>query len=349
MTSRGSMRQRRASARALGASVLGARVLGARVLGLPLAGLLLLAAAQAQEAPAPVETPGQAQQGDNPPGEAPARPAKGSVEQRLDRVERLVENRSLLELAQSVSALREEVRRLRGQLDQQQHQFNQLQQRQQEIYEDLDRRVQVLSKIGALTIDPDGEAAVDGSAEDAADGGGINGALPAPAGTGLADTASPGAADPEGQAAQGAETEAPEATAALEADPLRIASEYDQAFSEMRSGNYRRALSSFSRWLENYPEAPQRANALFWKAELLFIQQDYADAVASYQALLQNYPNNHKREQALLKMGFSEDALGNSAKAIEILENALRSFPGSASAQLAQKRLDEIRSRAGTR
>ena len=306
--------------------------------GLPLVGLLLIAAAQAQ---APVETAGENQ----------SRPAKGSVEQRLNRVERLVENRSLLELAQNVSALREEVRLLRGQLDQQQHQLSQLQQKQQDIYEDLDRRVQVLSKSGVLAvIDPDqadAETAVPGSDEAEAVNDGIMDSLPESAELGMSGADAANTASPTGIATE-TEAEPQETIAALEADPLRIASEYDQAFSEMRSGNYRRALSSFSRWLENYPEAPQRANALFWKAEVLYIQEDHADAVTAYQELLQNYPGSHKREQAMLKMGYSEDALGNSANAIEILEKAARNFPNSAVSQLAQKRIGEIRSRTGT-
>lgn len=282
------------------------------------------------------------------------------TEQRLSQIERFLEKRSLLELAQSISALRDEIRLLHGQLEEQQHQMGRLQQRQQEIYIDLDRRVQILSKSGLVAPNNAGSMA---------------GALPDPAGdianlvqpvvpaTGGSDAsavvpiktvatttdASPG--DAPGIIADNqdpAEPPEPNTIAIPVIDPLRIAAEYDRAFSEMRSGNYRNALTSFTNWLENYQDALQRANALFWKAEILYIQENYTDAIATYQELLQNHPANRKREQALLKMGYSQDALGDLTTAINTLDKVVQNFPGSAVSQLARQRLTEIRARNNT-
>lgn len=319
-----------------------------------LGGLLFAATAHSQSA-----TPGE------PLGEGTGQ--RHGIEQRLNRIERFLEAHSLLELAQSISALRDEIRLLRGQLEEQQHQIGKLQQQQREIYTDLDRRVQILSKRGLAT--PDNADPTTDTLPDPAD------ALPDPAGdianlvettdptTGgnstdvvvTAKTASPTTdASPDGTTEvvvnnQGSAESAEPATISIPAaDPLRVAAEYDRAFSQMRSGNYRKALASFTNWLESYQDTPQRANALFWKAEILYIQQNYADAIVAYQELLQKHPANRKREQALLKMGYSQDALGDLTTAINTLERVVQNFPGSAVSQLAQKRLTEIRARNNT-
>ena len=403
-----------------------------------LAGLSSASFAQGREPP-PVEIPGKSA-GDTVP-------ATGiTVERRLDIIEGALKNRSLLELAENVSSLRDELRLMRGQLEEQQHRMELIERRQEELYTDLDRRVQLLSKSGLVTetaIDFEpvqgaeygiGEAPVTNTVSNTsanttartpvtvpiergtgvpgsgAPGSGVPGTgaaavdnlpgntttpvtVPIEPGTGVPGTGVPGSgaaanlpgntttpvtvpiergsgvpgtAVPGSGAAANlpgntttpvtvpvdrgtAETLPEQTTISIPAtDPLQIAAEYDQAFVEMRSGNYRRALSSFSSWLENYPDAPQRANALFWKAEVLYTQGNYADAVTAYKDLLQNHPASQKRAQSMLKIGFSEYAMGDVARAIDTLEGIVRSFPNSAEARLAQQKLNEIRSRTGT-
>lgn len=66
------------------------------------------------------------------------------VEQQLTRVERITDNQSMLQLAGRVDELQEEVRTLRGELEVVKHQVQMTQDRQRDLYLDIDRRLQTL-------------------------------------------------------------------------------------------------------------------------------------------------------------------------------------------------------------
>ena len=66
------------------------------------------------------------------------------VDGRLLRIERILSNQSLLEQSQKVESLSTEVRALRGQLEQLQHQIETGRTQQRELYADIDRRMQAL-------------------------------------------------------------------------------------------------------------------------------------------------------------------------------------------------------------
>lgn len=66
------------------------------------------------------------------------------VDGRVLRIERVINNQSLLELAQKNDALQNELRGLRGQLEELQHGIDTLRSQQRDVYADLDKRVQAL-------------------------------------------------------------------------------------------------------------------------------------------------------------------------------------------------------------
>ncbi len=66
------------------------------------------------------------------------------VDGRVLRIERVINNQSLLELAQKDDALQGELRALRGQLEVLQHGIDSLRNQQRDLYADLDKRIQSL-------------------------------------------------------------------------------------------------------------------------------------------------------------------------------------------------------------
>ena len=71
------------------------------------------------------------------------------LDSRLLRIERVLANNSLLDLSQRLEAAQAETRTLRGQLDELQHQVQQTQNQQRDLYGDVDRRLTVLEGGGA--------------------------------------------------------------------------------------------------------------------------------------------------------------------------------------------------------
>ena len=79
-----------------------------------------------------------------PPEEDPVVQKLTELDGRLLRIERVLANNSLLDLSQRIEASQAEVRTLRGQLDELQHQVQQTQNQQRDMYADADRRLSAL-------------------------------------------------------------------------------------------------------------------------------------------------------------------------------------------------------------
>jgi tol-pal system protein YbgF len=79
-----------------------------------------------------------------PPEEDPVVQKLTELDSRLLRIERVLANNSLLDLSQRIEAAQAEVRTLRGQLDELQHQVQQTQNQQRDMYADADRRLTAL-------------------------------------------------------------------------------------------------------------------------------------------------------------------------------------------------------------
>jgi tol-pal system protein YbgF len=79
-----------------------------------------------------------------PPDQDPVQIRLNDLDARVSKVERVVSNQSLLQMAQQVDTLQAEVRDLRGQIDDLQNSNRELRKQQHDMYADLDKRVGAL-------------------------------------------------------------------------------------------------------------------------------------------------------------------------------------------------------------
>jgi len=70
--------------------------------------------------------------------------ATDSLEKRLQRLERLLENQTLIDLMTRIDSLQNEVRQMLGQVEEQTYDMDQLKKRQRDLYLDIDRRLRDL-------------------------------------------------------------------------------------------------------------------------------------------------------------------------------------------------------------
>src|SRR5438132_7719237 len=78
------------------------------------------------------------------PEEDPVQIKLNDLDRRLDRLERVLSNQSLLELSQQIQGLQGELRSLRGDVEELQHSMGNGKNQQRDLYSDLDRRIQAL-------------------------------------------------------------------------------------------------------------------------------------------------------------------------------------------------------------
>ena len=244
-----------------------------------------------------------------------------TVEQRLERMERVLQSQSLLEVQQ-----------LRGQLEEQQHQSEGIKNRQRELYLDVDRRMSRLEREG-------GGGAV---APQPPTSGGPTTPTPltsAPLTTNnteitTAPVASPTVAAPV------------TTTPSVVVNPQQLAEEraaYQKAFDLLRELRYEQATAAFRDFLNHYPNGRYAHIAQYWLGEAAYARRDFTQAISDYQALLDNHPRSGKRADAMLKIGYSYQELKKSAESKRMMEQLIKLYPDSTEAGQARNQLRRMK------
>ena len=253
------------------------------------------------------------------------------MEQRLERIERLLDAEGLVQLIDDVKSQEVAIRELRGRLEELSHKISQLQQRQRELYLDIDHRLQRLEAGGpSRATAPSAQPAV-GSETPAAP--------EAPA----AQTPGTGAVATDQPAAAPAADVTTPAQPATGVDPFAEQQAYQGAFELLKSGRYEDAAEAFRRFIAAYPAGSYADNALYWLGETYYITRNFELAIREFQRLLASFPDSGKLTHAMLKIGYAHDELGNRAEAEQALGDLVARFPQSAAAGLARRRLQNIR------
>lgn len=225
------------------------------------------------------------------------------------------------QLVNQVTELRGELQAQRAQIEELQHQLEQLQQSARSQYIDLDSRLGRLEG-GAPTSAPALPPAPPAKAKPAASTG-ASARVPLPAAP--VDTA-PSVHGDAGAIAQGADERA----------------SYDNAFGALKAGQYAESARRFQAFLQQYPNGTYAPNALYWLGESYYVTQNYALAQQQFQALLDRYPTHDKAPGALLKVGLSQYGLQKMDAAEATLKQVVQRYPGTDAAATAQDRLKAI-------
>jgi tol-pal system protein YbgF len=238
------------------------------------------------------------------PEQDPVQVKLADLDNRLAKMERIVANQSLVELAQHQEAQQAELRDLRGQVDQLSHDNAALHKQQHDLYADLDQRVKALS---------------------AGAGGGSGGAS-----AGDTSAPAPPATGDAGRAEAGAEPSSVEQKV------------YSQAFDALKAGSYSTAITGFKDFLTNYPQSPLAENAQYWLGETYYVNHDYDSAGEAFRTVVRKWPDSRKAPDALLKLGFTQFEQKQWAAARTTLTAVTQKFPASDAAKLASDKLRRI-------
>lgn len=234
-------------------------------------------------------------------------PVSEDVVERLERIERTLNNQSLLDLYSEVQSLQEQVQSLRGQLESQQHLIEEMRQRQKELYADVDERLQSIEN----DTDRDDQFSDDLRVDDTL------------------------AADDSDAADIDTGSDVPGGSNDARAD-------YDAAFDMLKAGRYDDSIKAFEQFLDNHPESEYAGNAGYWLGEAHYVNRDFEQAIAAYQRVLNDYPDSSKVPDALLKLGYSQQELGNREQARETLQELRERYPETTAASLARDRLQQL-------
>lgn len=248
------------------------------------------------------------------------------LKQRVRRLERILDSQSLQDMLTRLDTLQNEVQSLRGDLQVQNHQLDQLKKRQRDLYVDIDRRLTRLERNN-------------GSA-----GAGIK---PGSVGDDVAGASSTASASNNNSAANGNNAATNSASSSAKTStPTDTAGEqqaYQKAFDTLRNLRYDQAVKQFRAFIAKYPNGRYAHIAQYWIAEAEYAERNFKQAIEDYQKLIDKYPNSPKLAEAMLKIGYSQYELNDNKDAITILHELIKSYPGTTEAGQAQNLLRKIR------
>ncbi len=121
---------------------------------------------------------------------------------------------------------------------------------------------------------------------------------------------------------------------------------YQQARTLLGEGRYEAAATEFLRYLEAEQKGLLAANARYWLGETFYVQGRYDEAAAEFSRVAADYPDSGKVPDALLKLGYTQDEMGDTSAAVLTLERVRQDFVGADAANLATLRLAQIEARS---
>lgn len=235
-----------------------------------------------------------------------------TIEQRLSRVENLMGNQVLMEQAQQMQQIRQELAEIREMVERQGHELDLVKQRQRNLYQDMDRRLHDLE-----------------------------------AGTGSSSSSSSSAPVPPPGAASSSRVSPPGASTGSSApspqpDDTDGKGAYSQAFNLLKEGRYQQAIIAFRDFLKNFPESRYAANAQYWLGEANYVSRDYKSALQEFKKILNQFPDSNKVQGAELKIGYTYYEMNDWAAARKALQAVISRHPNTTVAKKARERLQRM-------
>lgn len=120
---------------------------------------------------------------------------------------------------------------------------------------------------------------------------------------------------------------------------------YENAFSQLKGGNFAVAQRDFDSFLKTYPEHPLASNATYWLGETYYAQGKYDQASRIFAESYKKYPKGPKAADSLLKLGMSLGGSGKSKEACVSLKQLKKEY--SAVQGTVVRRADQEMSRLG--
>ena len=241
----------------------------------------------------------------------PLSASQQSLEQRVQQLEQKNQTQSILQnqMSEQLIELQKEVKELRGIIEEHDYKLKQIQDRQRDLYRDIENRLSAIPQGGSTT----------GAATTPVTG------TPAPATT--TPVVSPTTAESVRQAVGSTGNER---------------ADFEAAFKLVRNREYNKAVASFEAFLTKYPAGSYSDNARFWIGQVYFAQSKFTEAEQQFNLMRTEFPESTKMSAAMLKLAEIKVRQENWQEAKAIYNEIVAKYSG-AQQQLARKGLQDIK------
>ncbi|VAW49124.1 TPR repeat containing exported protein; Putative periplasmic protein contains a protein prenylyltransferase domain [hydrothermal vent metagenome] len=267
-----------------------------------------------------------------------AAPPQSSVEDRLQRIERIIENPVLLQLSRRLGDQQREIQELQDQIDFLKRDLRKMNSRLDKRYKETDERLSSLEEI-TNTLKNQSEQSFDLQSQKSLSLNTVNDIRNEKESV-LTETPD-NVSTPEKQANNMKDM-------ALEPIVTRPATEeesdaYHVAFDLIKKAQYDEAITAFQGFLVQYPQSKLASNASYWAGEAFYIKQDYQAALNAFNVVIKRYSSSSKVADAMLRAGDCLDNLKQLNEAKNIYASLIAIYPKTRAAEKAIKRLTKLR------
>lgn len=221
-------------------------------------------------------------------------------------------------LIDKVHSLQQEIQELRGQLEVQAHDLKLLQQQQVAFYKDLDSRLGASPNKSAQSKPPTDMT--------------LGSKMPTP----VINTSNTQIKPTKAALTQ------PKVIPVSRMNPADEQISYLAAYELVKNKKYDEAINAMQTFVQKYPKGGYTANAQYWLGELFLVKKEYPKAIEHFEVVLTQFPSSSKSAASMLKAGYSYAASGNSQEAKKRLQQVVKMYPDTPTAQLAQTKLESI-------
>lgn len=218
-----------------------------------------------------------------------------------------------------IQSLQKEIQDLRGQVEVQAHEIDELKQQQLDLTQDID------TKVTHPNLPENNSPST-------------NQLNPAP--TLPANVKKPG--QPQFEVDIQPMQNLEQATPSIRINPADEQISYLAAYDLVKQKHFPQATQAMQQFLSKYPRGGYSANAHYWLGELYLTNKDYPNAVTEFDTVLKNFKTSSKFAPSRLKLGYALAESGRIAEAKEQLLAVANQYPDTDTARLAHLKLEKL-------
>ncbi|WP_335955297.1 YbgF trimerization domain-containing protein [Acinetobacter guillouiae] len=232
------------------------------------------------------------------------------------------------DLIQKNQQLENQIRELRGKIEEQDHAIDQLNKELTNRYTDLDQRLELLNQ----KLEPESNQPEQAPTENA----------PVDSSTATDQTTTARKATTNSPASAAAQNSATPANSSNNtSDPVALEkAAYTIALDAYKKGGAKQAIAPMQNFIKNYPNSIYTGNAYFWLAEfqLAIDPPNYNEAKKNYEIVAAKFPNSSKAPRALYQLySIAKDVNKNTQTANVYKSKLLSTYPKSEEAGFFKK------------
>ena len=267
------------------------------------------------------------------------------------------QNVEMIRALSQINELKEELKQLRNAVEEMQYAQGNSERRQQDLLQDIDRRLLALedseklrsSQFGQSTVDSTGqvlEVGQTGTAGSTTNGVGtqsIGGAQELTQQEG--STGSPTSKQVDSVTVSNATQEGGVSVSGGTGSTSVSMTEqqaYESAFEMLKQSKYQDAIEQFQALVNTWPQSQLADDALYWMSEANYVNREFEAALNGFRAVVERYPDSSRLPEAMLKVGYIQYDIGAYEQAAETFQDILARFPGHQVTVAAETRLRRI-------